>query len=337
MRELRPLFVPPDPCDRVEYDPGELAQCDLWFPPRPIPVGAGARERVLPVLAMTCGYSRVTDAVMIPSRRAGDILAGMWAILGGLGPLPADAGVGPGGRDRRHGQAEVEAASFAGTLGVRLKLAPPRDPESKGLVERRNGYFETSFLPGRSFTSPFDFNAQIEAWLTGAADARHLRSIGTSPADAVAGGPGRDGRAAAGGAAGRADRAGPAVAATTTCASTATTTRSTRARSAGSSTGSPPPPWSRSPAPSRSWPPTTGVWASGATITDPAHQATARAMRAEFAATRDRTGAPPAPTPTGTSWPCARCRTTTRCSAWTSTPAPTRPSPPDASPLKGSR
>jgi hypothetical protein len=42
----------------------------------------------LPVLAMTCGYSRVTDAVMIPSRKAGDILAGMWEIIGGWGRCP---------------------------------------------------------------------------------------------------------------------------------------------------------------------------------------------------------------------------------------------------------
>ena len=45
VRELRPLFVPPDPTDRVEYEPGEVAQCDLWFPPQPIPVGGGA-ERI---------------------------------------------------------------------------------------------------------------------------------------------------------------------------------------------------------------------------------------------------------------------------------------------------
>lgn len=27
---LRPLFLPPDPCQRTEYQPGEW---DLWFPP----------------------------------------------------------------------------------------------------------------------------------------------------------------------------------------------------------------------------------------------------------------------------------------------------------------
>ena len=181
VRQLRPLFIPPDPADRIEYTPGQVAQCDLWFPPAAVPVGAG-KELVLPVLAMTCGFSRVTDAVMIPSRKAGDILAGMWAIIERWGRCPRtlvwDREAAIGGT----GKLTVEAASFAGTLGVRIRLAPPRDPESKGLVERRNGYFETSFLPGRVFTSPFDFNAQIGGWLTTTANVRHLRSIGCSPA-----------------------------------------------------------------------------------------------------------------------------------------------------------
>jgi len=178
VREPRPLFVPPDPTDRVECSPGEVAQCDLWFPPQAVPVGGG-QERVLPVLAMTCGYSRVTDAVMIPGRRAGDILAGMWEIVAGWGASPRtlvwDRESAIGGT----GKLTVEAASFAGTIGVRIKLAPPRDPEFKGLVERRNGFFETSFLPGRTFTSPFDFNAQMSGWLAERANTRVLRAIGS--------------------------------------------------------------------------------------------------------------------------------------------------------------
>ena len=35
VRELRPLFTPPDPTDRVEYSPGEVAQCGTRPPPRP--------------------------------------------------------------------------------------------------------------------------------------------------------------------------------------------------------------------------------------------------------------------------------------------------------------
>jgi hypothetical protein len=33
IHQLRPLFKVPDPAQRTEYLPGELAQCDLWFPP----------------------------------------------------------------------------------------------------------------------------------------------------------------------------------------------------------------------------------------------------------------------------------------------------------------
>ena len=65
------------------------------------------------------------------------------------------------------------------TTLVRLK---PRDPESKGLVERRNGYFETSFMPGRDFASPTDFNTQFAGWLD-CANARVVRTTRARPVD----------------------------------------------------------------------------------------------------------------------------------------------------------
>jgi hypothetical protein len=34
-------------------------------------------------------------------------------------------------------------------------------PASKGIVERRNQFFETSFMPGRTFASPADFNTRF--------------------------------------------------------------------------------------------------------------------------------------------------------------------------------
>nr|WP_198413801.1 hypothetical protein [Cryobacterium sp. TMT2-15-1] len=69
-----------------------------------------------------------------------------------------------------------------GTLATRLVLLPPRHPESKGVVERRNGWFETSFMPGRSFASPADFNDQFTEWL-GHANARVVRTIKAAPVD----------------------------------------------------------------------------------------------------------------------------------------------------------
>ena len=56
-------------------------------------------------------------------------------------------------------------AAFAGSLGLEIKLLPPRDPESKGMVERMNKFFRQRFMPGRDFRSPADFNGQLEDWL----------------------------------------------------------------------------------------------------------------------------------------------------------------------------
>lgn len=61
---------------------------------------------------------------------------------------------------------------FRGALGIKVIQCRPKDPEAKGLVERANGYLETSFLPGRRFSSPGDFNAQFGVWLA-RANQRH--------------------------------------------------------------------------------------------------------------------------------------------------------------------
>jgi transposase len=181
LARIRPEYVGIDPVDRVTYQPGQLTQCDLWFPEPRIPVGAG-QERILPVLVMTLAFSRFMTAAMIPSRQAGDILAGMWALIRGIGRVTRtllwdrESAIGGTGR------VSVPAAAFAGTLATQIRLAPPRDPEFKGMVERTNGFLETSFLPGRTFASPIDFNAQLGEWLT-RANARTVRSIQGRPVD----------------------------------------------------------------------------------------------------------------------------------------------------------
>lgn len=181
LTQIRPEYVGIDPVDRVTYEPGEIAQCDLWFPEPKVPVAPG-QERVLPVLVMTLGFSRFMTAVMIPSRQGGDILSGMWDLISGIGRVTKtlvwdrEAAIGGTGR------VTAPAAAFAGTLATRIKLAPPRDPEYKGMVERNNQYLETSFLPGRTFASPADFNLQLAEWLD-RANARTVRSIQGRPVD----------------------------------------------------------------------------------------------------------------------------------------------------------
>ena len=179
--ELRPVYLPPDPASRTAYAAGEVAQCDFWFPPVTVPVGCGqSRPSVrLPVLTMVCGYSRWLSARLLPSRSAEDLFAGWWSLLQDLGGVPrvlvwdGEAAIG---RWRR-GASELTAntQAFRGTLGTKVLICRPADPEATGLVERGNGYLETSFLPGRTFVSPEDFNTQLAGWL-GLANARTKRA-----------------------------------------------------------------------------------------------------------------------------------------------------------------
>lgn len=79
----------------------------------------------------------------------------------------------------------AEANAFRGTLGIKIVQCRPADPEAKDLVERANEYLETSFMPGRSFTGPGDFNAQLDHWLVHRANVRHHRRIECRPADRI--------------------------------------------------------------------------------------------------------------------------------------------------------
>lgn len=183
---LRPELAPKDPADRLPYSPGDQVQCDLWFPPAEIPL-PGGKSGSPPVLVMVSSFSRFITAVMIPTRTTPDLLAGMWFLLSGqLGSIPKrlvwdnEAGIG-----RRNKLAEG-VTGFVGTLGTRIVQLKPFDPESKGIVERANQYLETSFLPGRAFVSPADFNQQLAGWLP-RANSRQVRHLHASPADLIGG------------------------------------------------------------------------------------------------------------------------------------------------------
>ena len=193
--QLRPLYAPADPADRTVYVAGEIVQCDLWFPGKVIPVDVerasktpgwvGGRPAAdLPVLTMVAAFSGFIMAVLLPTRKTGDLLAGMWQLLCGLGGVPKmlvwdnESGIG------QHHRLTVGARGFAGTLGTRIYQTAAHDPEAKGIVERANGFLETSFMPGREFDSPDDYNTQLAGWLP-TANSRMLRRTGQQPGHRV--------------------------------------------------------------------------------------------------------------------------------------------------------
>lgn len=188
--ELRPVYLPPDPASRTSYLAGELAQCDFWFPPVEIPVGFGQTRTPtqLPVLTMITGYARFISALLIPTRTVGDLYAGWWRLIASLGAVPRTLvwdGEGAVGRWRaRRPELTAACQAFRGVLGAKVVICKPKDPEAKGVIERFHEYLETSFLPGRTFTSPEDFNTQLTGWLL-LANGRRKRVLGCAPIDRV--------------------------------------------------------------------------------------------------------------------------------------------------------
>jgi hypothetical protein len=96
-------------------------------------------------------------------------MPGWWQLLQQLGAVPrvlmwdGEAAVG-----RWPGPAAAVddcLSGVPGVLGAKVLICKPADPEAKGGIERLHRFLETSFLPGRIFTSAGDFNAQLHGWL----------------------------------------------------------------------------------------------------------------------------------------------------------------------------
>ena len=85
----------------------------------------------------------------------------------------------------RQPELTTDCQAFRGVLGARVIICKPADPEAKGMIERFHDYLETSFLPGRNFDSPADFNTQLTGWLR-LANSRRKRVLGCAPADRIA-------------------------------------------------------------------------------------------------------------------------------------------------------
>jgi transposase len=183
LREVRPLFAPPRTFQRTLYRPGEICQFDLWEPSHPIPVGHGQERRGWVVVACL-GYSRAGAGAVIFSKRGHDVLWGIERCLWALGGLPQtlvwdrEGALHAGG-----GRPSDVFAAFCGRLRVSWHLCEANDPQAKGVVERLQGYMETSFEPGRRFANELDFQDQLDAWFDTRANVRTHRRLRCRPID----------------------------------------------------------------------------------------------------------------------------------------------------------
>ena len=183
LREVRPLFEPVRTYQRTTYQPGELMQIDLWRPKHEIPVGYG-QSRPGYVVVAALGFSRLGAGALVFSKEAPDVLWGIWRCLEQIGALPKrlvfdrEGCLHAGG-----GRPTDELAALCGQLGIGAQILAPRDCQAKGVVERLQGYMETSFEPGRSFANELDFQDQLESWFDLRANVRVHRSLRARPID----------------------------------------------------------------------------------------------------------------------------------------------------------
>jgi transposase len=186
LREVRPLFQRQRTFQRTSYRPGVLCQFDLWQPSREIPVGAGQTRRGYVVVGCL-PYSRAGAGTLVFSKEAPDLLYGIGDCLAKLGALPEtlvwdrEGALHTG--DGRPGEA---FAAFCGQLRIDWRFLEPHDPQSKGVVERLQGYMETSFEPGRSFANELDCQEQLDRWFGDRANLRFHRTLRCRPADRLA-------------------------------------------------------------------------------------------------------------------------------------------------------
>jgi transposase len=187
---VRPAFVAARSDQRTSYLPGELAHGDWWEPGIRIPVGGGATRKAYGWVT-TLPHSAAHAVVYSLSKTMADFLHGVLGCLQRLGGVPEamvvdnDTSIVADGVGKR-AVLHPEVAALCGQLGLRLVVLEPGKPESKGQVERTNGYLETSFLPLRSFCDLGDLQAQSDVWAQQVAWCRHHRRVGGRVVDALA-------------------------------------------------------------------------------------------------------------------------------------------------------
>jgi transposase len=187
LREVRPVFLPrPRTFQRTSYRPGALCQFDLWEPSEEVPVGAGQTRRGYVVVGCL-PYSRVGAGSLVFSKEAPDLLYGIGRVLAKLGGLPETLVWDREGALHAGGGHPTDVfAGFCGELGVGWRFLEAKDPQSKGVVERLQGYAETSFEPGRSFANDLDYQEQLDRWFDERANVRFHRTLRCRPADRLA-------------------------------------------------------------------------------------------------------------------------------------------------------
>ncbi|MFE4801037.1 hypothetical protein ACFRFL_40130 [Streptomyces sp. NPDC056708] len=109
-------------------------------------------------------YSQLIQAVMVPNRQFAHLWLGQWTLLSQWGRAPGQfaweqKALISGAQD------VATVTSYESYLQLRGHAVEVLDDDSAELRAVRRD-LDRGFLPGRSFSSPADFNTQLNYWLT---------------------------------------------------------------------------------------------------------------------------------------------------------------------------
>ena len=167
-RKLRPPKETPIEEVRFETPPAKQAQCD-WSELGTV-VENGV-ELPLHVFVMILGYSRkmfAAFATCMDELMLQRMHVAAFRFFKGVPyqVLYDNLRTVTVGRDERFKPIlQDEFADFSALYGFEVKCARPYRPKTKGKVERAIGFIQTSFLPGRTFSSVSDGQYQLDDWL----------------------------------------------------------------------------------------------------------------------------------------------------------------------------
>ena len=188
LASVRPLYRRRD-YQRTVYAPGEILQADWWETGVSVPVGKGASRPAFGFVT-TLPFSAAHAVVFTHSQTTADAIPALLGCLTRLGGVPAKLVMDrdsslvaplPG----RQARPVDELAALLGALSMGHIILPAGSPEAKGGVERTNGYFETSFLPLRSFADLTDMQGQSDDWTEQVAWQRYHRRVGGKVIEAL--------------------------------------------------------------------------------------------------------------------------------------------------------
>lgn len=157
--------LPPKATVRFETKPGEQAQVDFGV----FEYETDGKRHKLNAFVMVLSYSRMTYVEFVERQDLTTFIRCHVHACHQLGvpqKILYDNLKAVVNRRDAKGQPELNQRflDFALVAGFHPQLCRPRRPQTKGRVERTVRYLREYFWPGRTFTTLFDLNQQVQVW-----------------------------------------------------------------------------------------------------------------------------------------------------------------------------